>query len=81
MLSANISVYNCTINGNQGHSALRAQASSHIFLGKINDRPAQYHSVGVSKTAIGNVLWRNTDRCLSRRVPSQPRRRRCRPWT
>ena len=60
MLSANISVYNCTINGNQGHSALRAQASSHIFLGKINDRPAQYHSVGVSKTAIGNVLWRNT---------------------
>lgn len=60
MLSANISVYHCSITGNQGHSALRAQASSHIFLGKINDEPAQYHSVGVSKTSIGNVLWRNT---------------------
>lgn len=60
MLSANISVYHCSITGNQGHSALRAQASSHIFLGKINDGPAQYHSVGVSKTSIGNVLWRNT---------------------
>lgn len=60
MLSANISVYDCNITGNQGHSALRAQASSHIFLGKINDEPAQYHSVGVSKTSIGNVLWRNT---------------------
>lgn len=60
MLSANISVYDCTLTGHQGHSALRAQASSHIFLGKINDQPAQYHSVGVSKTAIGNVLWRNS---------------------
>lgn len=59
MLSANVSVYNCTLTGLQGHAALRAQASSHIFLGKITDEPAQYHSVGVSKTAIGNVLWRN----------------------
>lgn len=60
MLSANVSVYSCTIDGHQGHSALRAQASSQVFLGKINDLPAQYHSVGVSKTASGNVLWRNT---------------------
>lgn len=59
MLSANISVYDCQITGRQGHSALRAQASSHVFIGKITDNPAQYHSVGVSKTAIGNVLWRN----------------------
>lgn len=59
MLSANISVYNCILDGHQGHSALRAQASSHIFLGKIDDLSSQYHSVGVSKTAMGNVLWRN----------------------
>lgn len=59
MLSANISVYNCVLDGHQGHSALRAQASSHIFLGKIDDLSSQYHSVGVSKTAMGNVLWRN----------------------
>ncbi len=59
MLSANVSVYDCLLSGRQGHSAIRAQASSRIFMGKIKDEPAQYHSVGVSKTAIGNVLWRN----------------------
>ena len=59
MLSANVSVYDCTIEGHQGHSAIRSQASSHVFLGKLTDEPAQYHSIGVSKTAIGNVLWRN----------------------
>ncbi len=59
MLSANVSIFSCSITGNRGHSAIRSQASSHIFIGKIDDQPAQYHSVGVSKTSIGAVLWRN----------------------
>lgn len=59
MLSANVSVFSCTITGHQGHSAIRSQASSHIFLGKIDDKSGQFHSVGVSKTSVGAVSWRN----------------------
>ena len=58
--SANVSVYSCQITGNQGHSAIRSEASTRIFIGDIVDEPAQFHSTGVSKTAIGTVLWRNT---------------------
>lgn len=57
--SANVSVYSCTVTGNQGHSAIRSEASTRIFIGAITDNPAQFHSTGVSKTAIGTVLWRN----------------------
>lgn len=75
MLSANVSVFSCSITGNQGHSSIRSQASSHIFLGRIDDQPAQYHSVGVSKTSIGAVLWRNktaSNSCFESHA-SQPR--------
>ncbi|MGI6794016.1 DUF4955 domain-containing protein [Bacteroides sp. KG68] len=57
--SANVSVYACRITGNGGHSAIRSEASTRIFIGGIADLPAQFHSTGVSKTAIGTVLWRN----------------------
>lgn len=60
MQSANVSVYDCTITGNGGHSAIRSQASTGVFIGKVDDKAGQFHSVGVSKTAIGTVLWRNT---------------------
>lgn len=58
--SANVSVYSCSITGHQGHSAIRSEASTRVFIGAIDDQPAQFHSTGVSKTAIGTVLWRNT---------------------
>lgn len=57
--SANVSVYSCRVTGNQGHSAIRSEASSRIFIGNVEDVAGQYHSMGVSKTAIGTVLWRN----------------------
>lgn len=57
--SANVSVYSCHITGNQGHSAIRSEASTRIFIGAVQDDPAQFHSTGVSKTALGTVLWRN----------------------
>lgn len=57
--SANISVFSCQITGHQGHSAIRSEASTRVFIGAIEDKPAQFHSTGVSKTAIGTVLWRN----------------------
>lgn len=57
--SANVSVFSCSITGNQGHSAIRSEASTRVFIGAIDDQPAQYHSTGISKTSIGTVLWRN----------------------
>ena len=72
---ANVSVYDIEITGNRGHSAIRSQASSRVFIGKVTDKSTgpsdanasyiidgagQYHAVGVSKQSMGAVLWRNT---------------------
>ena len=72
--SANISVYDIEIDGNRGHSSIRSQTGSRVFIGKVWDHSSgalvssgvwaentgQYHAVGVSKPSIGTVLWRNT---------------------
>ena len=71
--SANISVYDVEIDGNRGHSSIRSQQSSRVFIGKVLDHSSgalvgsgvyaentgQYHAVGVSKPSMGTVLWRN----------------------
>lgn len=58
MLSCNITVDDCSIEGNAGHSAIRSQASTNILIRDVADRSGQYHSVGVSKTASHTVLLR-----------------------
>lgn len=72
--SANCSVYDIEFNGNRGHSSIRSQVSTRIFIGATVDKSngalvdggayqegaGQYHAVGVSKPSIGTVLWRNT---------------------
>lgn len=77
--SANISIYDILIEGNRGHSAIRSQSSSRVFMGKVTDRTSsgagQFHAVGVSKPAIGTVLWRNewgSDSCFESHA-NQPR--------
>lgn len=61
--SANCSAYNITIKGNRGHSAVRAQGSSRVFIGKVIDESSdtrghgQWHGCGVSKPSIGTVIW------------------------
>lgn len=35
--SANVSVYDCEISGNRGHSAIRSQGSSRVFIGAVRD--------------------------------------------
>ena len=81
--SARVSVYDVVIEGRQGHSAIRAQNSSRVFIGKvfdITDRldkkgAGQWHAVGVSKHSLGSVLWRNTwgwDGCFEAHA-TQPR--------
>ncbi|MBR1869240.1 MAG: DUF4955 domain-containing protein [Bacteroidales bacterium] len=70
---ANVSAYDIEINGNRGHSSIRAQSCSRAFIGKVWDHSdgrltgggaftegaGQYHATGVSKPSIGTVLWRN----------------------
>ncbi|MGL5787996.1 MAG: DUF4955 domain-containing protein [Bacteroidales bacterium] len=73
--SANVSVYDCVIDGNLGHSAIRAQGSSRVFIGKIDDQPSQWHSVGISKPSMGTVIWRvktKANSCFEAHA-SQPR--------
>lgn len=76
---SNFSVYDVTIGGNRGHSAIRSQESSRVFIGKVLDSSGeglgQDHAVGVSKPAIGTVLWRNvwgSESCFEAHA-SQPR--------
>lgn len=76
---AQVSVYDVDIDGERGHSSIRSQSSSRVFLGKIRetsgDGQGQDHAVGVSKPAIGTVLWRNTwgsNSCFEAHA-SQPR--------
>ena len=71
--SANVSVYDIEIDGNRGHSSIRAQQCSRAFIGKVYDHSdgnlvgagtfrtgaGQYHATGVSKPSMGTVLWRN----------------------
>ena len=71
--SANVSVYDVIFDGNRGHSSIRSQYSTRVFIGATIDRSSgpkvdggaymegagQYHAVGVSKPSIGTVLWRN----------------------
>lgn len=84
--SANNSAYNIRISGKRGHSAVRAQGSSRVFIGKVRDESAgndvygkscqgQFHGCGVSKPSIGTVLWNVTwgsDACFESHA-TQPR--------
>ena len=67
--SAFCSAYNITIDGVRGHSAVRAQESSRVFIGKVRDESSestgyqgkgQWHGCGVSKPSIGTVVWNTT---------------------
>lgn len=87
--SANLSIYDIEIKGHRGHAALRSASSSRVFIGATYDHTdgpsvegsvptigaGQYHAVGVSKPALGTVLWRNSwgsDSCFESHA-TQPR--------
>lgn len=75
MLSANVSVIDCSIEGQKGHAAIRSEASSHVLLANINDMAGQEHSTGISKTSIGTVIMNCTTAATStfESHSSQPR--------
>lgn len=73
--SANFSAYKINITGNRGHSAIRSQGSSRVFIGAVRDctdgpladehptfqsNVGQYHACGVSKPSMGAVIWKVT---------------------
>ena len=84
--SANSSAYDIRISGKRGHSAVRSQGSSRVFIGKVRDESAgndvygkscqgQFHGCGVSKPSVGTVLWNVTwgnDACFESHA-TQPR--------
>jgi hypothetical protein len=76
--SANISAYDITMTGTNGHSAIRSQASSRVLIADTQDNSdngGHFHGVGVSRQSIGTVLWRNTwgDNSCFESHASQPR--------
>ncbi len=61
ILSACVTVADVQIEGTNGHSSIRSQGSSRVFIGKVTDTAGgglgQYHAVGVSKPSLGAVIW------------------------
>lgn len=45
---ANVSAYTVNITGNRGHSAVRSQESSRVFIGDVTDTSAGYYTRGTS---------------------------------
>lgn len=56
--TANCSAYDIRITGNRGHSAVRAQASSRVFIGKVIDQSSGYEEQSSSPTP-GNAYFPN----------------------
>ena len=85
-LSTQRTAYDIRISGKRGHSAVRSQGSSRVFIGKVRDESAgndvygkscqgQFHGCGVSKPSVGTVLWNVTwgnDACFESHA-TQPR--------
>ena len=56
--SANCSAYNISITGNRGHSAVRAQGSSRVFIGKVSDEVLTHEVMGNGTVAgFPNQVW------------------------
>lgn len=56
--SANCSAYDIRITGNRGHSAVRSQASSRVFIGKVIDQTEGYECT-TSSGAPGSTFLQN----------------------
>lgn len=51
--SANVSAYDIEISGNRGHSAIRSQGSSRIFIGKVYDHSSGKELVNTGGSELG----------------------------
>lgn len=53
---ANVSAYDIEISGNRGHSAIRSQASSRVFIGKVYDHSNGYIAVNSGGNQLGDYM-------------------------
>ena len=53
---ANVSAYDIEISGNRGHSAIRSQASSRVFIGKVYDHCNGYIAVNSGGNQLGDYM-------------------------
>lgn len=53
---ANTSAYDVEISGNRGHSAIRSQASSRVFIGKVYDHSDGKIATGAGGTDLGQEM-------------------------
>ena len=53
---ANVSAYDIEISGNRGHSAIRSQASSRVFIGKVYDHCNGYIAVNSGGNQLGERM-------------------------
>lgn len=56
--SANITVLNCTIDGNAGHQAINSNGSTNVLIANCIDEASQWHSFGSSHGAMNTVIWK-----------------------
>lgn len=54
--AANCSAYDINITGNRGHSAVRAQASSRVFIGKVLDQTSGKECLNSSGDNLGGPM-------------------------
>lgn len=53
---ANVSAYDIEISGNRGHSAIRSQASSRVFIGKVYDHSDGYIATNAGGNQLGDYM-------------------------
>lgn len=55
--SAQVTVVDSVISGRQGHAAIAFAGSSFCLMARVQDLASMWHSLGISKAAMGNVIW------------------------
>lgn len=53
---SNVSAYDIEISGNRGHSAIRSQASSRVFIGKVYDHSNGYVATNAGGNQLGDYM-------------------------
>jgi hypothetical protein len=56
--SANISIFNCKIDGNAGHQAINSNGSTNVLIANCIDEASQWHSFGSSHGSMNTVIWK-----------------------
>lgn len=67
---ANCSAYDIDITGNRGHSAVRAQGSSRVFIGKVEDRTSGFECTS-SSGVPGSTFLQNAGQYHASGVSNQ----------